>query len=66
MKSFYQFQEDAAGATKSAISASGSYEGSSSADTIDGSGEHKSIDWIGKRKKARRGRKNNKILRRNH
>jgi len=53
MKSFYQFQEDAAGATKAAISASGSYDGSSSADTIDASGEHKSIDWIGKRKKAK-------------
>ena len=53
MKSFYQFQEDAAGATKAAISASGSFEGSSSANAIDASGEHKSIDWIGKKKKAK-------------
>ena len=53
MKSFYQFQEDAAGATKAAISASGSYDGSSSANAIDASGEHKSIDWIGKKKKAK-------------
>lgn len=53
MKSFYQFQEDAAGATKAAISASGSYEGSSSANTIDASGKHKSIDWFGKKKKKK-------------
>ena len=54
MKSFYQFQEDAAGATKAAISASGSYEGSSSANTIDASGKHKSIDWFGKKKKKKK------------
>ena len=53
MKSFYQFQEDAAGATQKAVSASGSFEGSSSADgdTLDHS--QKKLDWIGKKKKKK-------------
>lgn len=62
MKSFYQFQEDAAGATKAAISASGSYEGSSSANTIDASGKHKSIDWFGKKKKKKEKEKGEKDI----
>ena len=53
MKSFYQFQEDAAGATRKAISASGSYKGDSSAQNYPQDKEHKSIDWIGNRKKAK-------------
>jgi len=53
MKSFYQFQEDAAGATQKAISASGSFKGGSSAQDYPQDKEHKSIDWIGKRKKAK-------------
>lgn len=53
MKSFYQFQEDAAGATQKAVSASGSFKGSSGADVAQTDTEHKPIDWIGKRKAAK-------------
>ena len=53
MKSFYQFQEDAAGATQKAVSASGSYEGSSGADVAKIDRTHKNIDWIARRKEAK-------------
>ena len=53
MKSFYQFQEDAAGATQKAVSASGSFKGSSGADVAQTDTEHKPIDWIGKKKKKK-------------
>lgn len=53
MKSFHQFQEDAAGATQKAVSASGSYEGSSSAQNYPQDQSHKSIEWFKKDKKSK-------------
>lgn len=51
MKTFSQFNEDAAGATQAAISRSGSFEGGSSASTSATTKSQPTIDWIAMRKR---------------